>query len=314
MSHGTPRGRGLGIMRNRNRKRFLRGLTCAVFACWLLLTSCATPAAAPAPAAAPEPAPVPSPTPTPTPTPEETPTPIQPIIEAWSDLNLSETIPEKATVSNVLYLASPACAMGSTAMVLSKLDPQITPDALASKVGFTQFPEGYFNPEKKRPFVPADLYSLVTRAGYKLYLGYLNEKNIIDIGNPYQQYIDQMDSKFIKQFKSKEEAIETLKKALASDYPVEIIVDYNELNRPLDPNWFEIKENPDHYMVTVGYDKDNIYLNDPNIENLQDHENWKVRWDIFISAWENTFSKRTEGDSNLIIGFPGAYTMFVITR
>ena len=86
------------------------------------------------------------------------------------------------------------------------------------------------------------------------------------------------DAKSIEYFNGSDDALNFLKKAIASDNPLVVYLDIYYLVGPLRAqshcNFWEYvpQEHNGHYMLVTGYDQNNIFLNDPTMQKRQKHE------------------------------------------
>jgi len=92
-------------------------------------------------------------------------------------------------------------------------------------------------------------------------------------------------------FGNSNEAVDYLKRAIASDHPVEVHLDlyyvYDDFS-VISDYWKTLgKEHASHYMTVIGYDTEYIYLNDPT-DPTASAANLSTKIDNFILAWEKT--------------------------
>ncbi|MBW2078810.1 MAG: hypothetical protein JRI71_14940 [Deltaproteobacteria bacterium] len=112
----------------------------------------------------------------------------------------------------------------------------------------------------------------------------------------YGQLEDYASGKLI--FSSEDEALETLKKGLTDDRPVQVHIDLSKITTPTNYHPYflggDATGGSSHYLVVTGYDESNIYLNeasqdqDPSdgFEDESSVKDFAVPVDVFMEAWE----------------------------
>lgn len=92
-----------------------------------------------------------------------------------------------------------------------------------------------------------------------VYFGYLKSSDL----NPLRMWTHALDDpdEHVKKFNSPDEALLNLKRLIASNIPVIAIVEWDLAKKEGEG---EEGAKDDHFTVVVGYDKNNIYTNDPS--------------------------------------------------
>lgn len=190
-------------------------------------------------------------------------------------------IPLSYHIKNVPYYGEKNFCYGASAMMLVKY------------AGLTeQKVQEFRTAVKSGPGGPPDIFQGFQKFNLinKVYIGY--SKNYVKKDADFYNQLLINSKEQVMIFNDKNEALEQLKKLVASDILVMIIGHYGN-----------------HYLVATGYDKDYIYINDPGLDTGYTYkdgsfsEKSKMSISHFLEQW--TISKFEGGG----VGFPGDYGM-----
>lgn len=213
----------------------------------------------------------------------------------WDNLNLVQ--PKSSKILSVKGCDGGGfCFLDSLAIVVIYDNPSFTFKKICEETGITTVQEeGETVPARHgEVLMPKDIIGIASDLGYESYLGYSEPE-----GNGVYDWMDKYPSHHSKEFSSKEEAIDFLKKAISSGLPVMATFDYNIILKTLDSSWEEL-DFPDHCMVVTGYNESHFYLRDPPSKNVE------VPKDKFIEAWDTS---KVRGR-----GLPAIYTMIIMQK
>ena len=274
----------------------------------LLLSACGAPAAeapVPAPAETPSPEPVPAPMPTPTPTGE-------------LELELVETAPslyqlDITPVYSGFQGESAQCYLGSFAMLAKYDDPALDfSDVVAccgvgtcAHISLTGGLGGFGTG-------PHGVIATAENLGYGFIIGVAENGRANDAQRSpeYSKFEDKAQR--IEYFDTEDDAFNFLRRVIASNYPVMVVLDFFCVRDDLAKvssdwsNWEKIPKiaHGSHHFTVTGYDPEYVYLNDPT--GTDKAVNLPVAVINFESAW-----KVSKG---LRLSDKGPYWMFFLVK
>lgn len=145
--------------------------------------------------------------------------------------------------------------------------------------------EEYKSAVKKGKGGPPDMFIGLENLGLKkyVYMAYSKDYNQ-EFAKSYNSFVNDA-TKQVKTFASQDEALKKLKELISQDNPAIVIID--------DGN---------HYVVAIGYDKDYIYVNDPDPD--KGGKDKKIQINNFLEQWNIKSQSETTGDK---MGYPGNY-------
>lgn len=232
----------------------------------------------------------------------------------WENLNLIKDIP-KSHKLEVPYQDSQSCFTGSVAMQLLYSEPSLTFDKILENSntipsGASLFGFSLRYTKNGLPMTPYDIISIASDNGFKTYLSYMRPTDIIDLAILF--WGAAVRGAIINEVKTEEQAFNLLKKATASDFPVQIAADGGYIltytTRPVEEiGLLESTKHrfSEHFVVVTGYNETHVFIHDPNI-NTEPHENLAMPSDIFLKMWKN--------DRSELRAMPAKYGMFVFKK
>ena len=258
-----------------------------VVAISLVLGACA-PAAAPTPT--PTPAPVPAPEPTPEPSPAPTPTQPEEL-----ELELVETAPTsyQMDVTPVYsgFQGEPAqCYLGSFAMLAKYNDPALEFSDVIACCGVGTCAHislagdlGGFGTG------PHSIIATAENLGYGYIIGVARNGRTNDSPRSPEYSTFEGEAQRIEYFNTEDDAFNFLRRAIASNYPVMVVLDFHYVRNDLakvSGDWEKMPEvaHGSHHFTVTGYDPDYVYLNDPT--GTDKAVNLPVTVANFKSAWD----------------------------
>lgn len=263
------------------------------------------------PAPALQEAPVPAPTPE-TPSPE--PITVSPEPEEL-ELNLVEMAPSsyQLDVTPVYsgFQGEPAqCYLGSLAMLAKYDDPALDfADVIAycgvgtcAHVSLAGDLGGFGTG-------PHSIIDTAANLGYGYIIGIAKNGRANDTPiSPLQSTFEEKAER-IEYFDTEDDAFNFLRRAIASNYPVIVVLDCHYVRDDLarvSGYWQKIPEviHFSHHFTVTGYDRDYVYLNDPT--GFEKADNLPVTIANFKSAWEVT--------EELTLSNKGPYWMFFLVK
>jgi hypothetical protein len=189
------------------------------------------------------------------------------------------------------------CYLGAFSMLVGFNHPEFDfADAVAmggvgSSALYLDYPE--MDPVLTHRYADASIINVVLNLNASYALGFGVDGRGSDpyqpVGMPFETYADGL-----VRFESGDEALDYLKRAVGSGYPVEVYLNtyfiFDDF-AAISTYWREVlgKDNAAHFMTVTGYDAESVYLNDPT-DPTDQAGSLSADVQHFLQAWENTLS------------------------